>query len=91
MYKRQGQSDRQTAFGKVPVGILKVANTYDKPVICISGALGMDYMELYDLGFIGIYSIADRAMTFQSALDSAPEKLEACTYTIMKTIQYYKK
>ena len=87
----EGQSDRQTAFGKVPVGILKVANTYDKPVICISGALGMDYMELYDLGFIGIYSIADRAMTFQSALDSAPEKLEACTYTIMKTIQYYKK
>ena len=68
-----------------------MANTYDKPVICISGALGMDYMELYDLGFIGIYSIADRAMTFQSALDSAPEKLEACTYTIMKTIQYYKK
>ena len=87
----EGQSDRQTAFGKVPVGILKVVNTYDKPVICISGALGMDYMELYDLGFIGIYSIADRAMTFQSALDSAPEKLEACTYTIMKTIQYYKK
>ena len=26
----EGQSDRQTAFGKVPVGILKVANTYDK-------------------------------------------------------------
>ena len=85
----EGQSDRQTMFGKVPVGILKVANRYEKPCICISGALGIGYQELYDLGFIGIYSIADRAMTFQQALDHAPEKLTATTYGIMKTVMYY--
>lgn len=86
----EGQSDRQTMFGKVPVGILKIANQYHKPCICISGALGIGYQELYDLGFIGIYSIADRAMTFQQALENAPEKLRNATTAIMKTILYFK-
>lgn len=71
----EGQSDRQTMFGKVPVGILNVANRYQKPTICISGALGIGYMDLFDLGFVGIYSISDRAMTFQQALENAPESL----------------
>lgn len=85
----EGQSDKQTMFGKVPTGILKVANTYHKPCICISGAVGLGYQKLYELGFIGIYSIADRAMTFQQALESAPEKLELATYSVMKTILYF--
>lgn len=85
----EGQSDKQTMFGKVPVGILKVANRYQKPTICISGALGLGYMDLFDLGFVGIYSISDRAMTFQQALENAPEKLTAATYSIMKTIAYF--
>lgn len=87
----EGQSDRQTMFGKVPTGILNIAKKYDKPVICISGALGLGYMDLYDLGFVGIFSIADRAMNFQQALDGASDKLEACTYSIMRTINYFRK
>ena len=82
----EGQSDRQTMYGKVPVGVLEIANRYRKPTLCISGALGLGYQELYDLGFIGIFSIADRAMSFQQALDQAGEKMEAAVYTIMKTI-----
>ena len=82
----EGQSDRQTIYGKVPVGVLEIANRYRKPTLCISGALGLGYQELYDLGFIGIFSIADRAMSFQQALDQAGEKMEAAVYTIMKTI-----
>ena len=82
----EGQSDHQTAYGKVPVGILNIAKKYDKPVICLSGALGLGYQNLYDLGFIGIYSIADRAMTFQQALDGACDKLEMASYAIISTI-----
>lgn len=82
----EGQSDRQTMFGKVPVGVLEIANRYNKPTLCISGALGLGYQELYKLGFVGIFSIADRAMSFQQALDQAGEKMEAAVYTIIKTI-----
>lgn len=87
----EGQSDRQTMFGKVPVGIIKVAKRYEKPTICISGALGLGYRDLFEAGFIGIYSISDRAMTFQQALENAPEKLESAVYGIMKTVLYFMK
>lgn len=86
----EGQTDRQTQYGKVPVGILEIAKKYDVPVICISGALGLEYRNLYDLGFAGIYSIADRAMTFQQALENAAPKLEAASYAVMKTIKTFK-
>lgn len=86
----EGQSDRQTKYGKVPVGILNVAKTHNKPIICLSGALGLEYMDLYDLGFVGIYSIADRAMSFDQALELAGEKLEAAAFTLMKTITYFR-
>lgn len=87
----EGQSDKQTLYGKVPMGVITIANTYNKPCICISGALGLEYKKLYDAGFIGIYSIADRAMSFSQAISHAPEKLEAATYTIMKTIIHFKR
>lgn len=85
----EGQSDYQTAFGKAPVGVLNLAKKYNKPCLCISGALGIDYEKLYDEGFIGIFSIADRAMSFKQALACAPEKLEQTTYSIIKLITYY--
>lgn len=85
----EGQSDAQTLYGKVPVGVLDIANKFNKPCICISGALGVEYNKLYDLGFIGIYSVADRAMSFEQALKLAPDKLYACAYTVMKTVHYF--
>lgn len=86
----EGQSDRQTLFGKVPYGILQVAKRHHKPIICISGALGLGYDALFEEGFVGIFSIADRAMTFQQALELAPQKLEDSTYNIIRTIMYFK-
>lgn len=85
----EGQSDYQTMFGKVPAGVVGVANEYNKPCICVSGALGKDYETLYELGFIGIYSTSDRAMSFASALAQAKEKLYSCVYSIIKTIDYW--
>lgn len=85
----EGQSDHQTKYGKVPAGIIEVANRYSIKTMIISGALGYEYSELYELGFIGIYSISDRVMTFEQALRSAPLKLEQTTYAIIKTIKAF--
>lgn len=86
----EGQSDIQTMYGKLPVGVLRIANRYHKPCICISGALGLEYKKLYELGFAGIYSIADRPMSYEKALELAKIKLEDCTYSIVKTIQHFR-
>lgn len=82
----EGQTDRQTLYGKVPYGIAQIAKNYGKPVLCLSGALGIGYEALYDEGVIGIFSSADRAMNFQTALKSAPEKLEALAFAVTKLI-----
>lgn len=86
----EGQSDYQTAFGKAPIGILRKAQEHNIPCICISGALGVDYMKLYDEGFVGLFSIADRAMSFMQALKDAPIKLMATSYNVIKTISYFR-
>lgn len=85
----EGQSDAQTAYGKVPMGILKMAQKYNKPCIILSGALGKGYEVLYEEGFAGIYSIADCAMSFPQALAMAPEKLKAGAYSLIRTIDTF--
>lgn len=82
----EGQSDAQTMYGKVPYGISVLAQEYDLPVICLSGALGRGYEELYQTGMIGIFSSADRAMTFAQALEQGPQKLEALAFNVTKLI-----
>lgn len=82
----EGQTDAQTMYGKVPYGISQLANRYHKPVICLSGALGRGYEKLYETGVIGIFSTADRAMSFQQALHLGPEKLEALAYNVIRLI-----
>ena len=85
----EGQTDRQTQFGKVPMGILRIASKYNKPTVIVSGALGIGYQSLYEAGFIGIYSIADRAMTFQQAIENAPNKLTETSYALINTIAHF--
>ena len=82
----EGQSDAQTLMGKVPAGIAARAAAANCPIICVSGALGIGYEKLYELGFIGVYSIADRAMSFLQALEQAPAKLQAFIYSLIRTI-----
>jgi len=80
----EGQTDAQTLYGKLPLGIAHLARSYSVPCVCLSGALGLDYQSLYDEGMIGIFSSADRAMSFQMALQTGSEKLEALAFSLTK-------
>lgn len=87
----EGQSDRQTLYGKVPFGVLEVCKRNNVPCICLSGALGLDYRKLYEAGFIGVYSIADRSMSFTTALSCASEKLVNASFGLINTIDYFRR
>ena len=80
----EGQTDAQTLYGKLPLGIAHLARSYNVPCVCLSGALGLGYEAMYDEGMIGIFSSADRAMTFQMALQTGNEKLEALAFSLTK-------
>lgn len=81
----EGATDFQTMFGKVPYGVAQVAREYGKPVICISGTLGKDYQKLYDAGIRAFFSIVNRPMTLEEAMERGGELLETTSENVMNT------
>lgn len=51
----EGRMDGQTAFGKVPSGVLKAAQAQGVPVIGIAGSIGGDTAALNALGFHAVF------------------------------------
>ncbi|GAA3402861.1 glycerate kinase [Paenibacillus hodogayensis] len=67
----EGRTDGQTAFGKVPAGIAAEAGRAGVPVVCLSGGLGDGAADLYDHGIAALFSIANRPMTLEEAMQDA--------------------
>ena len=80
----EGQVDYQTAYGKVPSGIAKIAKTYSKPLVCIAGSLGKDYDSLYEIGITSIFSICDKPMTLDYAMQNAETLITNLTRSIIR-------
>lgn len=70
----EGKIDSQTAHGKVPSGVGKIAKKYNKKVIAIAGSIGEDISQLDDCGITSIFSIIDRPMTLEEALNKETTK-----------------
>ncbi len=82
IFTGEGQTDAQTLHGKVVDVLCEMGKKANIPVICLSGALGIGYEGLYERGAAGIFSTADRAMSFKTALESGPTKLLKLSYNI---------
>jgi len=67
----EGQLDFQTAFGKTPVGVAKVAKTYDIPVIAIAGSIGEGAKNVYAEGIDAMLGIAQTPMSLADAVSDA--------------------
>jgi glycerate kinase len=85
IFTGEGATDFQTMFGKVPYGVAQVAAEYGKPVLCISGTLGNGYQKLFDAGIKGFFSIVDRPMTLEEAMERGEELLETTAENVMNT------
>jgi len=71
----EGRTDAQTAYGKAPVGVARVAKKYEKPVICISGSLGAGAERVYKYGIDALASILVEPMTVEEAMARGKELL----------------
>jgi len=79
----EGSTDYQTMFGKVPFGIAKIAKQHHKPVICISGALGRGYEELYNEGINAFFSILNKPMSLEEAMNNTEILLEQVSTNVI--------
>ncbi|HAZ37923.1 MAG TPA: glycerate kinase [Clostridiaceae bacterium] len=83
----EGMIDFQTAFGKTPYGVVQVASKYGVPVIAIAGGIGKDANTLYNKGFKSIFSIVDRPMSLNEAMENGSMLLEDTAERIMRALK----
>jgi glycerate kinase len=73
----EGRTDQQTAMGKAPVGVARVAQRHGVPVVLVSGSLGPGAEAVLPLGISRIESASPPGMPVAEAMERAAELLEA--------------
>jgi glycerate kinase len=87
VFTGEGMIDYQTAFGKTPFGVAKIAKKYNIPVIAIAGGIGKGAETLYEQGFTSIFSIADKPMQLEEAIENCDILLENVSERIMRVLK----
>jgi glycerate kinase len=82
----EGATDFQTACGKAPVGVAKVAQQYNIPSICLSGSLGQGAEQVLDQGITGLMSIVPGPMTLNECMYTAEDLIQAATARLCRLI-----
>lgn len=84
----EGRLDNQTAMGKAPIGVAKLAKKYEVKVIGLAGATTEDAVKCNEEGIDAYFSIVNRAMTIEEAMDkaTASENMTATTTQIFNLI-----
>ena len=71
VFTGEGQLDFQTAFGKTPVGVAKVAKAHNIPVIAIAGGIAEGAETVYDAGIDAMLGIVQEPMSLEDAVGDA--------------------
>lgn len=67
----EGMTDGQTAAGKAPCGVARLARELGRPAVCLSGALGAGYDALYAEGVTAAFAAVARPMDVERAMAGA--------------------
>ncbi|MGX9755369.1 glycerate kinase [Clostridioides difficile] len=88
----EGRLDNQTAMGKAPIGVAKMAKKYGVKVIGLAGATTEDAVKCNEEGIDAYFSIVNRAMTIEEAMDkeTASNNMTATTVQIFNLIKVLK-
>ena len=89
----EGRLDNQTAMGKAPIGVAKIAKKYGAKVIGIAGAITDDAVLCNEEGIDAYFSIVNGAMSLEDAInkENAIKNMTATTSQIFRLINAIKK
>ncbi len=83
----EGRTDFQTAFGKAPVGVAKVAKQFNVPVFCLSGGLGKGADDVLAHGIDVTMSICDRPMSLEECMRFGEALIESGSARLCRIIK----
>lgn len=78
----EGRMDGQTAFGKTPAGVARVATGMGIPVIAISGSLGPDAAAVHGIGIAAYFSALQEPVDEVDLPKRGPAMLTDCAAQI---------
>ena len=64
----EGRLDHQTAMGKAPVGVAKIAKKFDIPVIGLAGGVTEDAVKTHEKGIDSFFSIINYPISLEEAM-----------------------
>jgi glycerate kinase len=71
VFTGEGRIDHQTAHGKTPMGVAKVAKQFNLPVIALAGCVGDNFQAVYECGIDAVFPCVPRAMSLADAMKEA--------------------
>ncbi|MDF2570989.1 MAG: glxK [Sporomusa sp.] len=83
----EGNTDFQTAFGKAPVGVAKIASQHNVPTVCLSGGLGKGHEHVLDYGIDGLMSIVPHPMSLDECVTTAEALVQAAAARLCRLIR----
>lgn len=82
----EGKIDAQTACGKTIAGVCKAAQLQHIPVIAVAGSVDASYAALRELGLTACFSLCNRPMTLESAIENTENLLYNVTCEIVQVL-----
>ncbi|WP_295917236.1 glycerate kinase, partial [uncultured Xanthomonas sp.] len=82
----EGRLDGQSAQGKVPVGLARIARRHGVPVLAIAGDLGEGAADLQSQGIDALFGAVQRVSTREAALADAADALRQAARNVAAAI-----
>lgn len=82
----EGRIDGQTAQGKTPVGVARIAKQFDLPVIALAGSVGPGVEAVYERGIDALFPIVHGAVPLSEALTSGEENLTRAARNLARVL-----
>ncbi len=71
----EGRMDSQTAQGKTPAGVARIAKKFNVPVVALVGSVGEGVEAVYDKGIDALFPIIHGAVSLPEALKAGEQNL----------------
>ena len=87
----EGCVDGQSIEGKLPVGVAKLTQKHNKPLIVLTGSMGEHLDQLYSLGINSIFSIQKGPCTLEESINNASALLTSTAERVFRLYQTARK
>lgn len=85
----EGRIDGQTAQGKTPIGVARIAKQFQLPVVALAGSVGPGVEAVYAAGIDALFPIVQGAVPLAEALAMGEENLIRSARNLAKTLTLF--